>query len=150
MSQGFNIKVSVTRPTNPDIISRIIMWFMGAKYSHIMIRSEGWIYHSVGKGVSVTSGNKYFSDHIAVDTKTVKCLCSEKVLERYVQEQLEKDYSQSQFIGFIFPWTRVWFRNGENRTICSEFVGRILNRHCGYKIKDLDFKSPKDIFEAIR
>jgi hypothetical protein len=151
------ISVMTMRETYPDIVSMMIMWGNRAFYSHIAIcyaDAEGteMVFHATGEGVSTLTLEDMLVDHVIVERKTIRLRCSEEAFYGYVAGAVGKDYSESQFAGFIFPyrWIAWIVGDGEREMICSELIARVLKRFAGYKFdRDLDFISPKEIWELI-
>lgn len=147
--QNEYITIAVARENKPDFVSSMIMFFMRTNYSHVLMCKDRVIYHSVGKGVEAVPYGAFMKDHTLPITRLVKLTCTLDQLGDYLDAHIGKEYSESQYIGFIFPFLKPFFRNRKKKTICSEFVARLLNNCCGYEFKDCDFLSPKNVIEAL-
>lgn len=145
------IEVAVAREKNPDFVSRMIMRWMGRPYSHIFIIHQNKLIHSTGKGVHNTWLDEFMVDHDIMIKRRVPIGSGKTVayFKGFVAGCSGKEYSESQYIGFLFPFLRRFFRNGREKTICSEFVANVLNNCCGYDIRNIDFVSPKDVMEYV-
>lgn len=149
------ISVMTFREMRPDFVSRMIMRFGKAPYSHIAIcfeqHGEKWLSHATGKGVHRAKLSPYLDEHILVGEKKFNLTCSGDEFLGYIKGAEGKDYAEAQYIGFIFPykWVQKLIADGNKDLICSEWVGNILVDCCGKKFDNLDFKSPRDIWEAI-
>lgn len=142
------ITVAVSAEIKPDFVSRMIMWFTKATFSHIMIIDKGEIVHSVGEGNSKADLNKYLETH-KLQAKRIRLKKPYDYFRGYVDGSQGKEYSESQYWGFLFKPLRKFFRNGNEKEICSEYVARCLNHCCGYDFKDMDFLTPKQVWEDI-
>jgi hypothetical protein len=136
---------------DPDWISRMIMKREKVPYSHIAIEFEGDIYHAVGEGVCVDNYKEYMEAHTEQGRKVVQLKCIKATFLGYIEGSKGKDYSETQWIGFMFPWFRRWFDDNKSEVICSEFVARILARYTDidFDYQNLDFLTPKQVFEMI-
>jgi hypothetical protein len=144
------VKVAFTREKEPDFVSKSIMWVMKTDYSHVFFIHEGNIYHSIGLGVCKQDLESYLEDHIIVKEFEVELACSKEVFEAFVAGEDGKDYSQSQYIGFIFPMFQSFFDNNNEKRICSEFVAVVLQKYGDVVLsKDADFTSPKDVYDIL-
>lgn len=136
---------------DPDWATRLLMWWSKVPYSHIAIEFEGDIYHAVGEGVSVHNYKEYMESHREMGRKRIMLKCTKATFLAYVEGAKGKDYSETQLIGFIFPWWRRFFSDGKREVICSEFVSRILARYTDidYTGINLDYLTPKEAWEKI-
>lgn len=144
------ISVGFTRRNKLDIVSRLIMWFLNTKYSHCFFILDGVIYHADGKGVRHLNLDKYLETHIMLHEIPVDLDITEKEFLMFMEGANKKDYSESQYLGFLFTWLQPIVANGEKRQICSELVSLVLDKYGAYELpKAADFMSPRDVFELI-
>jgi hypothetical protein len=150
------ISVIIMREIRPDLVSRAIMAWTGVPYSHIAIGysvdGEDYLFHAYGRGVCCDRMDTYMQDHQAMGRKIVKLKCSLEEFRAYVNGAVGKDYSESQFLGFIFPykWVLKLVGDGEKELVCSELVARVLHRYAGYEFhEDMDWLDPKEVWEAV-
>ena len=143
------IEVAVSRERKPDILSRLIMWFTKANYSHILIIKDSIVYHAVGSGTCSVHLTDFLKKRELVHVQKVGLSVTEDFFMGYVTGADGKDYSESQYLGFLFRPIRKFVRNKKERTICSEYAARILNLCCGFNFKNTDFLSPKDVMEEV-
>ena len=141
------IQVAFTCEKKPDIISKIIMWVLKSTYSHVFLVHNESIYHSVGDGVCKIKLSDYLKTHNLIKYFDVELDCSEEVFEAFMAGEDGKDYSESQYIGFMFPFMQSYFDNDNEKRICSEFVAIVLEKYGKYVLpKDADFMHPKDVY----
>ncbi len=144
------ISVGFTRQNKSDIVSRLIMWFLETKYSHCFFIMDGVIYHADGKGVRNLHLADYLKTHILVHNIPVELNITDKEFLMFMEGANRKDYSESQYLGFLFKWLQPIVANGEKRQICSELVSLVLKKYGKYELqKPADFMSPLDVFELI-
>ena len=150
------IRIVVMREIRPDFVSRAIMAWTGVPYSHIAIcyNQEGtdYLFHAYGKGVCLDRLDTYLQDHQIVGRKPVTLACDPESFLGYVSGAVGKDYSEAQFLGFIFPykWIMKLVGDGERELVCSELVARVLTKFSNYTFaEDLDFLDPREVWEAI-
>lgn len=144
------IKVAFTKEKNPDFISASIMKFLGTDYSHVFFIHDGVIFHSVGQGVKREYLSNYLKTHDITDVFEVDLDLTYKEFESYMYGAEGKEYSESQYIGFILPFMKKFVRNGKEKTICSELVSEVLEKFGGFKLpNEADFMSPKDVYDML-
>lgn len=111
---------------------------------------DGVIYHADGKGVRHLNLAKYLEMHIMLHEIPVDLDITEKEFLMFMEGANRKDYSESQYLGFLFTWLQPIVANGEKRQICSELVALVLDKYGAYELpKAADFMSPRDVFELI-
>lgn len=148
-----HINILATSEIGPDFISKMIMKKLKTNFSHVLIYFDGLIIHSVGDGLVILEhreSQKYLETHEVKEKFNVALNCSEDYFYGYVRGAQGKEYSSSQYIGFLVPFLAKFFANKKEKLICSEFVAEVLNECCGFNLKDLDFLSPKDIVEFLK
>ena len=144
---GFEIALAAEK--KPDFFSRAIMRALGTDYSHaLIIVDNSRLFHATEVGFHESPLAEFVTDHIFRHRFDIKPAC-----ERYALGWLDgcigTEYSQSQYLGFIFPILRPLVTNGRARTICSEAVADFIFDCVADKpsMGAADFLSPKDIFD---
>lgn len=149
---GIKVKVAGSAEVKPDLVSKAIMFFTRAKYSHLYIVYKGIMYHCVDRGVCAEVYEYFlYPDHIEVESIEVELKCSEDEFHGYMRELIGKriEYSHKQYIGFILPFARKWLRNERNKGICSEMVCWVLSDLGTHEFVDADFLHPKQVMQIL-
>lgn len=145
-------EVFVSREKEPDFVSKMIMKKIGANYSHIGLLIDGHsIYHATGKGFHLQLLSDFEQKKLIVDKIEVSVLNADYALG-YLHGNIGKEYSQSQYLGFLLPWLTSLVDNGDEKLICSESVINFL-KHCVYDfyhVEPADFVDPKEAFEMVK
>lgn len=136
----------------PDFASRHIQAFLGTDYSHCAILVDGlWAYHATAEGFHMTPWATLSPGHAVrhrfeweLDRDTTQYALG------WLEGCLGCEYSESQYLGFLFPFLRHFVANGRSKTVCSEAAGQFMF-DC-LKIKEArlyacDWLTPKDIVE---
>lgn len=153
------IDIVVTAEKKPDLGSRLIMWWTKSKFSHCLIRYDHpWgktmIFQATSEGVNVVEAEEFFKTHIAVDNiLDIKLNCTPEEFVGYVEGSCGKDYSESQYLGFLFnwKWLRDWFADGDKELVCSELVASVIQRWTHIRFdKQLDYLTPAEVLETVR
>lgn len=148
---GAKIKVIWMRETKPDWMSRLIMWWQEANYSHVGILYKDRLIHAIGEGVVSQEPQDYMHDHVVTLEKDIELTCSEEMLEGYLMGEVGKEYAESQlfYIGISKVLGLLGVApnlNGDARRICSEFVGVILYHWSEFPMSgNRDFWTPADL-----
>lgn len=136
----------------PDFVSRRIQSFLGTDYSHCAILvADRWCYHATEQGFNMVPWIHVAPGHIirhrfAFELDPARTQFS----LGWLHASLGKEYSESQYLGFLFPFLRRFVANDRSKTVCSEAVGQFLFDCVGVKHGSLhkcDFLSPKDVVE---
>ena len=145
------INVCMVAETKPDFVSRQIMERIGAPYSHAAIIYKDLVYHCIERGVCVQNLADGLHHSKIVVSKEVELNCTEDAFFAFMQGALDKDYSELQLVGFIFPKMAKYVADGRSELICSEFVAWVLVELAGYKFsEELDFVDPRELFESLK
>lgn len=136
----------------PDFASRQIQRFLKTDYSHcVILVDERWCYHATAKGFHMIPLTALLPGH-AIRARFAFELevGPTQFALGWLQGALGHEYSQSQYLGFLFPFLRRFVANGNSKTVCSEAAGQFMFE-C-LKVQDArlyacDFLSPKDIVE---
>lgn len=157
-------KIFVCGEKDPDWVSRKIMKKLGTDYSHIgmfvTVDVFEIIYHSVGKGFSKIDDIEHYEEmktflkeHNFQEIDITKYIKNEQFALGYLEGRLGAEYSESQYLGFIFGFMRRFVKNGRAKGICSEEAARFLVNCCNHELKfdrsKFDFVSPKDVWEKV-
>ena len=140
--------------TEPDFVSRAIMKKLKCDYSHIGVAFNGSsLYHATGKGVHLLTRGEFLKDHKMVhEIPITKFVHNFSYARGWCEGNVGKDYSESQFIGFMFPALKKFFGDGRKEVICSEFVARFIDECTEIDIFDeidCDYVSPKELIEML-
>lgn len=150
------IEVAVSAEKEPDFVSRQIMKYMGAPYSHIFFIHKGKHIGVDGKGVNVVDMDFFLKDHMIMGSEFIDLEWSEEYFLGWVEGNKGKEYSESQYLGFIFDGVKSLFSDGSKELICSEFVARALDYSSPRVLDylrfgwDFDYVSPKELWEAVQ
>lgn len=145
-------EIFVSREKNPDLVSRLIMKKIGADYSHIGIIVHGHtIWHATGSGFGIEPMESFLAKRMIVDRIKVD-VRDEAFAMGYLHGMKGREYSTSQYLGFLIPAISKLFRNGQEKTICSEAVMEFMSACAGYPFlsQGADFIDPKQAFELIK
>lgn len=152
------VKIILTREINPDFVSKAIMRFTGKDSSHILIEyhcpvdDQMKVFQATGEGVNVKPSDEYFKTHHKMMTIHLDLNCTPGEFASYIDGALGKDYSESQYVGFIFPykWIQKIVGDGEKEMICSELVARVVEKFTDIRFSiPLDFITPHECFMHI-
>jgi hypothetical protein len=137
----------------PDLLSRNIMRFIKADFSHIAILTEdGWVYHATGKGFRRLAAAEVLDEKHRIAARADFEIEDHRYTKGWLDRAIGTEYSRMQYLGFLLPWG--WVRklvgNGKGSTICSEvaadFIEECLGYDCG--LVENDFLSPRDVMEV--
>lgn len=144
-------KICFTREIKPDFISRMIMKFLRSNYSHVMLGYEDIIYHATGKGVHSQTRKEFLAQgKEVVYSFLIDLPLSPSELKSYMRGAEGKEYSNSQYLGFLFPALQRYVANGKSKQICSELVCDVLAEFGNYEFPKMhDFMSPRDVYEFL-
>jgi hypothetical protein len=144
----------------PDFLSRSIMQALDCKWSHNGIiycvddNDSGTIVHSIGKGVCEEPVREFLISHKFVHFINVTSLINDHGFAKgWLKGSIGKDYSESQYLGFLFPRIKKLVSDGKAEMICSEFAARFMCECTSFKGFDeanCDFIDPKIFIETLR
>ena len=143
------VRVGVSAEKKPDFLSRLVAFFLMRPYSHIFIIHDGFIYHSVTKGISSVEYNEYRASNHIIASKKVVLDCKPDIFINHFNFYKDLKYAESQVFGFI-PFIGRLFNNGRKGAWCSEYVGWVLS-DLGrrWEFAEGDISTPK-MFEKIK
>lgn len=141
----------------PDFKSHGIMKFLGTNYSHVLHiiepeAGEPFLWHSTGEGVNCKLLRDFLQTHRLIHKFDVtdRLIVSADRFLGYLEGNEGKDYSETQYAGFINDVFKRRVGDGPSELICSEFTARSANKYTSLQIKgDEDFVTPKMFIEAI-
>lgn len=135
----------------PDWSSWLIMNWMKTPYSHVFIVYKSRMYHAVDRGVCDDNFDEFALTHHLAESFTFEAPITEERFLKWYESYKGIKYSDAQFAGFISKIFRPLVRNKRKGAVCSEFVSWFLFDVMGWEeFKDADFKSPKDVIDAIK
>lgn len=142
----------------PDWLSRKIMKYLKCDYSHIgvIVEHEGHsaIYHSTGEAVNLKYMDSFMTDHILVHKIDItKHIIDLQFAHGWCEGSIGKDYSESQYLGLIFPWLKNLSGDGRSEMICSEFGARFIDECTtipSFDRTNCDFIDPKVCIETLQ
>lgn len=112
------------------------------------------VFHATGEGVNKQDAVEFFKHHDSGAYKQIKLNCTADEFLGYVDGSCGKDYAESQFLGFIFPykWIQKIVGDGGKEIICSELVAMVLDK---FKKqikfdKSFEFLKPEECFKIIK
>jgi len=140
------LQVAFTREIKPDWLSRKIMEKLRTNFSHVFFIYKESVFHATGKGVHSVPLAEYLKTHYIVDQYDVDFPnVSEDFFLGYTAGAAGKEYSSSQYLGFLFPKLQKFVTNGSEKEICSELVTKFIRDYKPCKLpKEPDFMSPLD------
>lgn len=144
------VRICVAAEKIPDFISWRIMRFLKFAASHIFIVYKDRMYHAIEEGITDHDFLEFCKDHHIVAKKEVEFFCTEEEFFAWYAKIKGTPYSQSQYVGFFFPFLKRFVRNKRKAAICSEFVAwamEDLARRSDFG--DSDFLNPKEVFDRI-
>lgn len=175
---GFVTKICFIKETNPDFISRTIMWVDKSNFSHtgskfVDLDGKEKLFHSIGEGTKIDHEMEYFKDHEAVEEYEIPMVCSQDFFCGYVRGREGIEYSESQYInqflrilartlndlykylgiGLVVKVTKMPFKNGAEKAICSETSSRTLEFSVlkGKKLPmDIDLMNPRGLRDFLK
>lgn len=136
----------------PDFVSKRIQHFLKTDYSHSAILVEDFmVYHATGKGFHAIPLHSLLPGHALRHKIDFELPDAQSHYAcGWLQGALGHEYSQSQYLGFLFPFLKRWVANGNSKTVCSEAVGQFMFDCLNVKdarLYECDFLSPKDVTE---
>lgn len=149
--ESHKFEVFVSREKSPDLVSRMIMRRIGADFSHIgIVLNSTHVWHATGDGVNFETVGRFLEKREFVEKFPIKVQNGE-FARGYMVGSLLKEYSQSQYLGFLVPSLRSFLGNKAEKTICSELVMDFIRDVCWPVPSDWprahDFVNPKEALE---
>ena len=144
---------------DPDFVSKEIMETIGAPYSHCGVIAEEddseTIYHATGKGFHSQDIPSFLAEGKQFVHKfEMKLTVHPEFALGYLEGNIGKEYSESQYLGFINKRFEKLVENGAEKLICSEALTLFALKCCGLQKSNLtegtDFIDPKEAIELAR
>lgn len=136
--------VATSCPINKKIGAEFIKWYQGTEFSHVLIIDNDLVYQASHGLVNCTYIDNFLSENKIINFYEIDDL---DVDMDFVKKQLGKKYGTLQLIWIplnkIFKYK--YKSNGNQKFICSEFVGKALKLDW---INDLT--TPKEIDDYLK
>jgi hypothetical protein len=152
---SYKIKVAFTQETEPDLVSKGIMYALGRPYSHVLIMFEDTdrntkIFHCIGKGTCIDNSLEYLKTHKIVKAYDIPMKCTREEFAMWVRGRCGREYSDSQYANILLNMIGIkWvpFKNDNAKAICSEEVAAAahLSQLDIPENIELDLITPKDV-----
>lgn len=131
-----SIEILWIKEDQPDLFSRLIMWFLKRPYSHNAIIYKGKMWHSYEPGVMCDDPETQMIGHTIAASTTITLECTEDYLDAYLEGERGKAYADRQNWAMILlkiPLVGNWITgkmacNPDAERNCSEFVGNIIHK----------------------
>lgn len=139
----------------PDFLSKSIMQKIGADFSHVGIIEVGHddierIFHATGEGFNQKLVSEFLIDHVFIHKIEVP-VENPGFASGWLRGNIGKDYSESQFAGFIKERFKKLVSDGKRELICSEATTRFLMECSTLQYdENPDFVDPKQAIELAK
>jgi hypothetical protein len=137
----------------PDWRSAGIMFATKCKFSHVGIIENGSkIFHATRFGFGEETVEEFELTHKYAHRWELH-VPDPIFASGWLRGNVGKDYSESQFVGFLFkiPFIRKLFSDGRSELICSEAAIRFGIECCGLRFDgNPDFVSPEESVEIMK
>ena len=148
-------EVFCSAETKPDWQPRAIMKVLKCNYSHVGFLVNGvQIFHSTGEGVNEKYVDSFLTDHVFIERLDItKYVINPQFFLGWLKGNIGKDYSESQYLGFINKNWRKISSDGRSEMICSEFGARGIDECTVIPIFDnvnCDFVDPVVFMTVLR
>jgi hypothetical protein len=145
------ITVAVMAEHTPDTFSRIIMKWLGVKYSHVAIIYNGMVYHAIQKGVCCEPFSEVSKVDYIFDSLDVRLNVTKDYFNGFMKGCVGRDYCETQLVGYAFSPIKKLVSDGRREFTCSEFGAWVLECMAGYKWEEnLDFVDPKEFLDKVK
>lgn len=160
------IYVGFSRPKKPTIVSKSIMFFIDAEFSHTYIKfrsaslEEELIYQASGLAVNFCGSDNFYINHESIFEIPIEI--SEEVYKKtlkYCVRNAGTPYGVKQLLGFViyfvakqlgFSLKNNPYSDGKTTQVCSETVGLILEECLDLSLQEKeDLLTPKDIYDFL-
>ncbi len=136
--------VATSCPKNWKIGAQLIKLYQGTEFSHVLIIKDDLVYQASHGLVNCTHIDNFLGENKLISTHEIP---DDAVDMDFVYKQLGKKYGTFQI--FIIPFLKIVKAktrgNGDQKFICSEFVGKAL------KLSWVDdITTPKQIYQYLR
>ena len=117
--------VATSTPIKWKIGANLIQWYQGTKFSHVLIIYEDLVFQASHGYVNCWHIDNFMAENKIVNFYEVPEVAVDM---DFVHKQLGKEYSTMQV--FLLPIIKLienkYKGNGDQKFICSEFVGKAL------------------------
>lgn len=136
--------IATSSPKKWMIGAEAIKFYQGTEFSHVLIIKEDLVYQASHGLVHAAHIDNFLENNRIVDVYEVPDL---EIDMHFIHKQLGKKYSTTQVI--LLPILKLvkakWSGNGDQKFICSEFVGKALRL-----IWVGELTTPKEIDQYLR
>lgn len=136
--------IATSCPNSWKLGAELIKYYQDTLFSHVLIIQDDLVFQASHGRVNCTHIDVFLSENKIIDFYEVP---HEKVDIEFVKKQLGKKYGFSQL--FLIPLIKYsqlkYTGNGDQKFICSEFVGKALRLDW---VDDLT--TPKEIDDYLR
>jgi hypothetical protein len=146
------LRVCNTRSKKPKLAGKIIMKWEKTDYSHSILIFDDIVYESSYFGCEIQLLDKFLKTDIIVtearielDDETYEAL--QMLADMYVTDDVPYGYLTLLGIALNETIGVKWFADGKKSMICSEFVFWVCQDILQIPDEEIDFISPKDLFE---
>jgi hypothetical protein len=118
--------IVTSSPKKWKLGAELIKFYQKTKFSHVAIIKGDLVFQASHGSVNCTHINVFLKDNVVIDRFYVH---NSKVDMNFVKLQLGKKYSFWQIIQIAidyFTGIKITISNGNQKFICSEFVGKAL------------------------
>ena len=144
------LEIIATHEKKIDFVSKNLELFMGTSYSHnAIVVDEAVVYHATEKGFhKMPLSNLLLQCDIRHRFEFVRPIPEFYYAHGWLDGCVGREYSESQYFGFLFPFLKPMLQNGRKKTICSEVVADFMIdclKIDDDRLSDADWLTPKDI-----
>lgn len=138
--------IATSAPKKWKVGAELIKWYQGGtKYSHVLILKDDLVFQASHGNVNCQHIDVFLQNNDICDVFTIEEDCIDF---EFVKKQLGKPYGFLQLVNLALKFffnARIFKKDGDQKFICSEFVGKAL------KLKWVnDFTTPKEIIEYLK
>lgn len=150
--------VCASAELTPDFVSRAIMKWMRADFSHVLLEvvddetGHAMIWDCAEKGVTRHVSSEFLKTHKYIHKIEITSLIKYdlKLALGWLWGSEGNEYGSSQYLGFIIPGLAGRVSNGREKLICSEYVAYFIKDLCEISLyPNLDVIDPKMVIENL-
>jgi hypothetical protein len=158
-----HIIVGFSTPRKNKLLPWLIRKAEKTPFSHVYVKiyderiNRYMVYEAAGLIVHCSTQDTFYRKNIPIAEHTITCSMDDRMaVLTAASDALALPYGMNQLIGLaLVRLCRMLgkriknpFRDGRLTYVCSEFGGLILHI-LGYKVRDLDELTPRDIYEIL-
>lgn len=149
------ISVGFSKALKPTLIGNIIQKVMKTKYSHTYIHlfNSNQIFEAEFVGVRLMGYDRWLKKSKVVEEVTIE-MSDDRYSEllMFIAANKGKSYSTMQLFRILLRklGLDVTRQNGDESYICSELVARALAPELGLDTDNLDYITPRQIYEMVK